>query len=124
MEALRGTVKAKLTRLERKVDELAEEQPLKERIEVYTARLEEIRCEYDDVNQRIIAIQGDEASQDDEREEEEFEDRYLKLRIQLKRLAQAARRTRTTPLRVSSRNKPNYCAGLHRKAAKPIMSRK
>lgn len=91
MEVLRrqrGTVKAKLTRLERKVeaDQQPEMQPSREQTEVYTSRLEEIRNEFDDVQRRIIAIQVDEASCDDEAEDEEFEDRYLRLKIQLKRM--------------------------------------
>lgn len=81
-------MKAKLTRLERKVeaDQQPETQPSREQIEVYTSKLEEIHSKFDDVQRQIIAIQVDEASCDDEAEDEEFEDRYLRLKIQLKRM--------------------------------------
>lgn len=84
----RGTVKAKLTRLERKVenDQRPEAQVSREQIEVYTSRLEEIRGEFDDVQRQIVAIQVDERSDTDEAEDEEFEDRYLRLKIQLKQM--------------------------------------
>lgn len=90
MEGLRrqrGTAKAKLTRLERKITgKQSEIQLVREQIEVYVSRLEEIRSEFDEVHKKIVAIQDNETASDDEIEDEEFENRYLSLKIQLKQI--------------------------------------
>ena len=51
------------------------------------SRLKEICSEFDNMQWQIIAIQGNKESQGDEIEDEEFEDRYLRLKIQLKKMA-------------------------------------
>ncbi|XP_015593757.1 uncharacterized protein LOC107267050 [Cephus cinctus] len=91
MEALRqqrGAAKTKVTKLEKKVDteRNSGQQISKEKIEVYLARLEDIRCEFDDVQQQINAIQVGDPTVAEATEDEAFGDRYLNLKILLKEM--------------------------------------
>ena len=91
MKALRkqrGIIIAKVTKFERKIDNERNsgQQMSRERIEVYLVKLEDIRCQFDDVQRKIVAIQVGEPSVAEATEEEGFEDRYLNLKILLKEM--------------------------------------
>ena len=49
-------------------------------------KLENIRCEFDDVQRKIVAIQVGEPSVAEATQEEDFEDKYLNSKILLKEM--------------------------------------
>jgi len=78
----RGTVKAKLTRLNARVEQVSEQQVSREEIEVYIARLEEIQKEFESIQHRISNVTEGEVA--DVTDDVEFEERYFETKIKLK----------------------------------------
>lgn len=79
----RGTIKAKLTRLTTKVQQI--EEVNREEIEVYIARLEEIQKEFESVQCEISSITEGEPTVADATDDAEFEEKYIQTKIKLKR---------------------------------------
>jgi len=80
----RGTVKAKLTRLNARVEQVSEQQTSREEIEVYIARLEEIQKEFESIQHRISNVTEGESTVADVTDDVEFEERYFETKIKLK----------------------------------------
>jgi len=80
----RGMVKAKLTRLNAMVEQVSEQQASREET-VYIARLEEIQKEFESIQHRISNVTEGESTVADVTEDAEFEERYLEIKIKLKR---------------------------------------
>jgi len=81
----RGTVKARLTRLNARVEQVSDQQTSREETEVYIARLEEIQKEFESIQHRISNVAEGESTVADVTEDAEFEERYLEIKIKLKR---------------------------------------
>jgi len=81
----RGSVKAKLTRLNARVEQVLDQQASREETEVYIARLEEIQKEFESIQHRISNVAEGESTVADVTEDVEFEERYLEIKIKLKR---------------------------------------
>lgn len=83
----RGIVKGKLTRLNTKVDKLQEnEEDLREKIEVYSAKLDEISDEYKQIQEQLESKLKGELEEQDRDDESEFEYNCISIRVKLKRL--------------------------------------
>jgi len=79
----RGTVKTKLTRLNARVEQVSEQRTSREETEVYIARLEEIQKEFESIQHNLAMSRK--AMVADITDDVEFEERYLGIKIKLKR---------------------------------------
>jgi len=80
----RGSVKARLTRLNTRIEQLSEQRVSREEIEVYIARLEEIQKEFEGIQHRINNVTEGESMVADVTDDVEFEEKYLEIKIKLK----------------------------------------
>ncbi|XP_011859274.1 PREDICTED: uncharacterized protein LOC105556770 [Vollenhovia emeryi] len=81
----RAAIKARMTRLKSKAEQVPEDNVSREEIETYLSRLEEIQCEFENVQDKINDTAEGEPTDAEAFEETVFEERYLELKIKMKR---------------------------------------